>query len=256
MSHDWSRATVLSTTEFEVCWEVLGLGETPWQLEPPRSGITLEERRAVVEGVAAGLARRGLGDHRGPRPDVAEQFRLLARPARSFDIRFRADALVAGVAACRGSECVLAVRHGHEIALLGLPAETAAASLVDLIGPAASAPGREIRLPAATLDAARTAAPRDPDRFADELCLRGLPRGDALALVHLCRHVDLRGQLGASAGSGDGSRMRRAPYVIGFHRGPAGLVRQVRHGDTVSVGPTSRDALLAELDELAGPVQR
>lgn len=259
MTLDWSRAVVLSTTEFEVCWELLGLDETPWQLDPARSGITAPERQAIVAGVIAGMQRRALGDSRGPGPAIADQLRLLAHPEWALDVRFRMDGLVAGLAACRGSRCAFAVRHSGEIALLTLPADAATASLSELLGTMPPGRGREVRVPAAALDGARAVAPQDHDRFTDELVLRGLDSADAVAFTNMCRGVDMRGQLGASATGGDGTRVRRAPYVVGFHRTAAGAFRQVRHripgGDIVTVGPTSKARMLADLGELVGSLR-
>jgi hypothetical protein len=246
---DWSRATVLSLTEFEVCWELLGLGETPGQLDPPSAGRTVEERRRIVADVGVELRRRGLGDDRGPHPVLNGQMRLLADAGTTLDVRFRTDSVVAGVAACQGERCVLAVRHRAEIAMLSLAADHAAPALVELIGPATPGPGRAVTLPADVLDAARAAAPRDPDRFTDELVLRGVDRPDAAQLVRMCTGARQRGQFGATVRTA-GTR-RRAPYVIGTHRTVEGGYRQVRHRGTVTVGPVSGRALLANLDELA-----
>jgi hypothetical protein len=259
MTLDWSRAVVLSCTEFEVCWGVLGLGETPWQLDPPPSGIITAERQAIVSSALEELRRRGLGDGRGPGPVVTEQMRLLSHPERSIDIRFRADALVAGVAAVRGQRCTLAVRHAGEIALIAISPESAAHALLELLGPVTPGPGREVHLRADVLDGASTAAPRDHDRFVDELVWRGLPRAEARMLTDMCRDVHMRGQLGASASARDGTRMRRAPYVVGFHRTATGSFRQVRRrmpgGDVVAVGPTSRERMLADLGDLVGSIR-
>lgn len=257
MTLDWSRAAVLSVTEFEVSWELLRLGETPWQLEPPPSGATFEERRRIVDTAIADMQRRGLADGRGLRPEIAARMRLLSRPAWSADIRFRSETLVAGVAAVRGPHGVLAVRRGQEIALLDVPPDRATNVLLDLVGPVAPGRGPEIHLPMGTLDAARKVGDA---HFGAELVWLGLSRAEADMLVGLCVDVDLRGQLGASAELGDGTRVRRAPHVVGFPRGRSGLVRQVRHrtpgGDTLMVGPTSRDALVADLDELVGGIRR
>lgn len=254
MTLDWSRAVVLTTTEFEVCWELVGLGETPWQLDPPRSGLTIAERHAIVAEVVGNLRRRGLGDHGGPGSVLADQLRLLACPDHAFDIRFRSDVLVAGVAAVRDSYCALAVRHGSEIAMLSVRPDAAAASLLDLVGSIPAGRGREVRLPAEVLDEARVAGPRDHDRFVDELEWRGLARADAWSLVDMCRGVRLRGQLGASASARDGTRVRRAPHVVGFHATASGTFRQTRRrspgGDTVTIGPTSRARMLADFVEL------
>jgi hypothetical protein len=246
---DWSRATVLSLDEFEVCWELLGLGETPGQLDPPSSGRTAEERRWIVAAVGAELRRRGLGDGRGPHPVVAEMMRMLAHAELVLDVRVRAERLVAGLAACRGDRCTLAVRCGAEIAVLGLPADAAAPALVELIGAVQPGPGAVVAVPAAVLDAARAAAPDDPVRFADELVRRGTARTDADHLVRMCTGVRRRGQFGVTA-HGSGGRRRRAAYVVGTHRTAQGDYRQVRRQGTVTVGPVSGRDLLDDMAEL------
>lgn len=247
---DWSGATVLSLTEFEVSWELLALGETPIQLDPPYVGGTFEQRREVVAAVGRELCRRGLGDGVGPHPALAEQLRLLADPDLTLDVRFRTDELVAGVASCRGRDCVLAVRHGGEIAMLRLPAEAAAPALVELIGQVRPGPGAPVTVPAAVLEAASTAAPHDPVRFTDELVRRGVPHPDAGLLVRMCSGVHRWGQFGAAARSPSGWR-RRAPYVVGTHHSADGSFRQLRRGEAVSIAPLSAAELLTDLHRLA-----
>jgi EspG family len=256
MDLDWTRATVLGLTEFEVSWELLGLGETPPQLDPPSAGRTMEERRRIVADVCADLRRRGLGDDRGPQPVLAERLRLLAGAELTLDLRFRGDTLIAGLAACYANRCTLAVRHEAQIALLDLPVDAAAPALVELIGPVTPGPGAVVTLPAATLDAARSVAPDDPGRFAEELVWRGVPRLDAGRLVRMCSGVRQRGQFGATARPG-GTR-RRAPYVVGMHCTEDGHFRQLRRTasgtTTVTIGPVTAQGLLDDLADLAGAV--
>lgn len=256
---NWAAAIVLSCTEFEVSWDLLGLGETPWQLDPPRSGLTVPERGAIIAGVVAGLRERGLGDGRGPGYVIGDLMGLLAHPEWALDVRFRADTLVAGVAACRGQDCAFAVRQGAEIALLALHSRDAPASLLALLGTITPGAGREVNLPADVLDAAVAASSGSHDRFTDELVWKGLARQDAVALTDSCRGVRMRGQFGASVSARDGGRrMLRAPYVVGFHHGATGHFRQVRRvtplGAAVTVGPTDPARMLTDLGELVGSV--
>ncbi|WP_433277068.1 ESX secretion-associated protein EspG [Pseudonocardia xinjiangensis] len=257
MGLDWTRATVLGVTEFEISWELLGLGETPPQLDPPSAGRTMEERRRIIAAVCADLHRRGLGDDRGPHPVLAERLRLLAGAELTLDLRFRGDTLVAGLAACQANRCTLAVRHGAQIALLDVPVDAAAPALVELIGPVTPGPGAVVTLPAATLDAARSVAPDDPGRFAEELVWRGVPRLDAGRLVRMCSGVRQRGQFGATGRPG-GGRRRRAPYVVGMHRTDDGHFRQLRRTEsgttTVTIGPVTAQGLVDDLADLAGAV--
>jgi hypothetical protein len=248
---DWTRATVLTSTEMEVCWSALDLGETPWQFELRRVGPTMAERARVVALTFAGLQQRGLARDRTPGPVVTDHLRRLADPQRSCDIRYvGGGSRAAAVAACRGGQATLAVQHGEEVALLTLTAEQAVDELVALPGFTRRFAGREVQLSAAALDAAsRAARPAEPG-FAEALVAHGVGLSESALLASMCRDVRLVGQLGATVGTGDGRRQRRAPYVIAFHTTPSGQFRQVRRRDVVTVGPTGRDRLRAELDDL------
>ena len=215
---EWSRATVLTATAFEACWEVLGLGETPWQLEPPRHGLTRAARQAFVAEVTAQLRAAG--------PELPAWLRLLARPAWSVDVRLRADALVAGLVAGHGSVAVFAVRHGDEIAIVDVPAATAVDAVLGLLGPVRPGPGRPTSVVLAD-------GPTAPEVRA------------------ACDEVRMFGQLGASVLDREGVRTRRMPRVIGFHRTGAGDYRSVRLGPTtVALEPATRERLTADLNEL------
>ncbi|MFC5995999.1 ESX secretion-associated protein EspG [Pseudonocardia hispaniensis] len=258
MKLDWSIATVLSLVEFDVCWDLLTLGETPSPLDLPSPGRTAQERQSIVAAVLEDLRRRGLADHDGPRPDIAGELRRLAAARLTLDIRLRTGSLVTGVATCRPGRGVLAVRHQDRIGVLRIPREGAAAALADLLGPITPGPGRVVNLLADILDGARAASRTDPVRFADELVRRGTTARDAQALVHMCRAADGRGQLGASART-PGRRGRRAAYVIGVHHTPSGHYRQLRRPgpggrDIVTIGPLDRAGLIRDLDELAATV--
>jgi hypothetical protein len=188
---------------------------------------------------------------------LAERLRLLAGAELTLDLRFRGDTLVAGLAACHANRCTLAVRHGAQIALLDVPVDAAAPALVELIGPVTPGPGAVVTLPAATLDAARSVAPDDPGRFAEELVWRGVSRLDAGRLVRMCSGVRQRGQFGATARPG-GGRRRRAPYVVGMHRTDDGHFRQLRRTEsgstTVTIGPVTAQGLVDDLADLTGAV--
>jgi hypothetical protein len=251
---DWSAAKVVTTSEFEVCWELLRLGETPWQLDPPRSGLTDAERTAVITNALNGLSARGLVYGRRLGPVLEEHLERLAWPRWSADVRYVAESLVSAVAAVRGERATVAVRHDTEIALLDVPADDAVDVLLDLPGSALPGPGRDVRMPAAVLDAVRRVADPGSYGFVEELTAAGVSQTDAALLWGMCRDVRMRGQYGATLGTGDGTRTRRAPYVIGFHETPQGRFRQVRRRErgvsTVTVGPAGRADLRRELTGL------
>ena len=200
MIPDWSRATVLAAAAFEACWEVLGLGETPWQLEPPRHGLTTPARQAFVTEVAAQL---------GPPGRAPAWLRLLARPAWSVDVRLRADDLVAGLVAGRGPVGVLAVRHDDEIALVDIPAAAAVDAVLDLLGPVRPGPGRPTRSSSPTAHGSRGA--------------RGLPRR-----AHVRPARRLRAGPRRRADTPDAARDRVPPHRRG--RLPQRAPRPVHRG--------------------------
>lgn len=214
---DWSRAFVLTAAGFQAWWEALRLGETPWQLDPPRTGATAAARKAFVADA--------LAQQQGAGPDLARQLRVLARPAWSLDVRLRSDGLVAGLAACRAAEGVLAVRRGEDIALAWISPQDAPAAVLNLLGPVRPGPGRPMLI---------TTAHAGPP-----------------AVMAACRDVRMFGQLGASVATPDGLRLRRMPRVIGFHRTGAGDYRSVRvDRSTIALEPATAARLAADLDGL------
>ena len=149
-------------------------------------------------------------------PALEEHLQRLARPRWSADLRYVADHWCRRWSV-RGERATVAVRHDTEIALLDVAADDAVDVLLDLPGTGAPGPGRDVRLPASVLDAARRVSRPGSTLFVDELAARGVERSDAALLATMCRDVLMRGQFGATTGSGDGTRTRRAPYVVGFH---------------------------------------
>lgn len=227
MNHDRFGALVLAAPAFEVCWERLGLGETPWQLDPPRIGSTTGQRRAHIAEVAAELRDRGLADERGPGPQLTTMLRLLAHPQWSLDLRRRSRDLLAGVVAARGGRAVLAVRHRDEITLHPVAPAAGVDAVLDLLGPISPGPGRPVCC---------TDDPCDPD---------------AALLAGMCRDVHTMAQVGASRALGDGTRMQRAPWVVGVHATPSGHYRSVRTGPCgLTVEPLTRSRLVADAERL------
>jgi hypothetical protein len=273
---DWSQATVLTAATFEACWELLHLGETPWQLEPPRQGSTAAARQTFVADAQARLLSAGA--------DLAQKLRLLARPAWTVDVRLRADGLVAGLAACRGTDGVFAVRYGDEIALMEIPAADATAAVLSLLGPVRPGPAPPVlittgRHPPVSPGPRRFALPRPiasspcpaallthsaigPQAFAPQVLSPTEPHPDVSPVpcpagpdadrtVAVGQDVRMFAQLGVSVAARDGHRMRRAPRVIGFHRTGAGDYRSVRVDPfTVAVGPATLARLTTDLDDL------
>ncbi|MBW0103073.1 ESX secretion-associated protein EspG [Pseudonocardia sp. KRD291] len=255
---DWSRATVLTLVEADVAFDVLGIDTPPPALDPPHHGRTLPERSRIVSGAVAHLRARGLDP--GGDSDLARDLRLLARPALSLDLLHRYRALLGAVVAVDGGDAVLAVRHEDEIALLRIPPERAADTLVDLLGPLTPAAGATVRVPARVLSEAVRDAGDDADRLVVELMRRGMTGAAARALVATNHEVDALAQIGSNVRTPTGQR--RGPYVLTVQHNAAGHHRQRlvppgprRSGspgehDVVEAGPIGRTRLLQEVDEL------
>lgn len=252
MALDWSSATVLSPAEFDVAWEMLGLGETPVALELPSPGTTDAERARVVRDATAALQDRDLVRHARPAPDLAQEMTLLAHAEVFRDLVTTVPSRLMAVAASGGHRAVLAVRHRDQVALVRLPADRATTELVDLLGPLAPGPGRPVRVPEVVLGDALRACGADRERFASELMRRGLGGDDAYALLRMSEVTGV-GQLGASRRTERGRR--RAPYVLLVQSTAEGCYRQRRvprpGAETiVEAGPIDPGALAGELDEL------
>lgn len=252
MALDWSSATVLSLAEFDVAWEMIGLGETPVALELPSPGTIDEERARVVRDATATLQDRGLLRHARPTPDLEQEMTLLAHADVVRDLVTTAPARLMAVAASTGSRAVLAVRHGEQVALLLLPADRATTELVDLLGPLVHGPGRPVRVPEIVLGDALRACRNDRERFVSELMRRGLGGDDAYALLRMSEVTGV-GQLGASRRTERGRR--RAPYMLLVQSTAGGCYRQRRVPrpgveTIVEAGPIDPGALVGEVDEL------
>lgn len=252
MALDWSMATVLSLAEFDIAWEMLGLGETPVALELPSPGTTDEERARVVRDATANLQDRGLVRHARPTPDLEQEMTLLAHAEVFRDLVTTAPTRLMAVAASAGPRAVLAVRHGDQVALVRLPADRATSELVDLLGPLAPGPGRPVRVPEIVLGDALRACGSDREQFGAELMRRGLGGDDAYALRRMSEVTGVA-QLGASRRTERGRR--RAPYMLLVQSTGEGCYRQRRvprpGAETiVEAGPIDPGALVYEVDEL------
>ncbi len=250
----------LSTVEFDACWELLGLGNTPLTLDLPSPGRTWRERRKVLSSVLAALRGRGLADRSAPGNMVAGPLRLLARPDYQLDLRLdrrggqdsRAGAMTA-IAAAAGGYGVLLAQHRDEIRLRPVRPAQLVPSVVGLAGPMTAAAGRVVNMPAEVFDAAREATTDGKLwTMADQLVARGIPRLDAAAWVRMCTGIVSVGRLGSAFWT-DGVP-RFGPWVIGFHGTEAGHFLQLRRpgpgGETVTVCPLDAPGLARLAGEL------
>lgn len=258
MAVDWSTATVLSLLEFDVAWQMLDLGETPVALELPGHGATDVERNRLVRQATDSLRDRGLVQHLRPSPELQSELRLLATAEAFRDLVVTAPSRLLAVVGSSGGRAVLAVCLDERVALVRLPTERATTELVELLGPIAPGPGRQVRVPQRVLGEAMAACGADRERFASELMRRGLDGADAYALLRMSEVIGV-GQLGASRRTVNGRR--RAPYALVVQSTAEGCYRQRRvpleGADTmVEAGPADARSLALELEELVTILDR
>ena len=231
----------LSPAEFFACWNSLGLDEPPLLLQVRPPGYTMAERRRIFAEAASGLSARGLYAAGRPEPALQRMLEILACPDYTLDIRYATDprTQVLGLAAVSGASATVVVSDGTgagPLDLLDLDSAHAAGYLISLAGPINPGRGRPVNIPVESLDEARAAVP-DGDIWsvADHLRSRGVSRADASSFARMCGDIRSGGQLGATGHFG--GPPRRGPWVIVFHRTPAGYFMRLqrRHGAPAAV---------------------
>jgi hypothetical protein len=264
----------MTPVEFDVCWEALGLGESPIAFELPSPGRTGAERAAVRSEAFGALRRRGLADagrspypsSSTPAPAVAGVLRLLATADHTVDVRhLDAGRTVVGLGAVRGPDGVVVLHRGPRLELARMDGARVVPALVGIVAPEPAGVGRPVTLPVAVLDAALAGRPRTGSAFADELVRQGVASVDAAAAAHMSRGVLARGQFGVTGrrpgltgppGSvPPGATGRRGPWVIGYHRAANGWFVQLRRAGAVTLAPLDTARLRARVAELIGVVR-
>jgi hypothetical protein len=237
---------VLSTVEFDVIWERLGLGPTPVVLQLPSPGRTHTERRRIVADAWAALRDRGLAGAAGPEPALDRLLRLLARPSERLELRAWGYSPIRAVAAGHDDEGVLARRQGEGVVIehcTSLPG-----AIVALLPTAPPGPGRAASVPTATLTAALD-RPSGAGLRAD-LLDRGVSPDEAGVVTRMLHGIGARAQLGALAADRWGA-LRRSAEVLDVLDGPRGRYLVTRGDDGwTTVGPTDDRRLRHRVAEL------
>lgn len=258
MSTAVAAELMLSAIELDACWELLGLGDTPETLLLPSPGRDWAERREIMGGVLADLARRGLADRSSPIDALARPLRLLAAPDYQVDLRLGGEphGTVVAIGAVAGPHGAALVQYGDRIQVQSMRPTQIVAALLGLCGPIQPGIGRPVNVPADLYDAAQRAT-TDGNLWtmADNLVSGGLPRADASSWVRMCTGVRAYGQLGVTFWP-EGAR-RPGSYVVGFHQTEAGHFLQLRrpadHGGcraTLTVCPVDAHRLARLTEEL------
>ncbi|MHA6617391.1 ESX secretion-associated protein EspG [Pseudonocardia sp. DLS-67] len=208
-----TRRHVLTTAEFDVLWEWLGLAPTPVVLQLASLGRTHAERRSVQAAAWQGLRERGLAGPDGPDPELARLLHLLARPDEQLELRAWWGRDVRVLTAGRHGTGALALRDGDTVTV------TACGSLpIGILGafpPADRGPGRACTVPSAVLAAAPAAQVRPA------LLGAGVAPADAALLAAMVADTRRRAQV-VALGADRWGVLRRAGGVVGVLDGPRG----------------------------------
>lgn len=217
--------TELSTVEFEVCWERLGLGALPPVLDLPSPGRTHDERRSVVTTAFDALRARRLADWHGPAPALAANLALLSRFTWAVDARVVTGGLVRARAATAGERGVLAVIDGDRVTVRELPANQVITEVTALAGPARRGPVESVSVRADAIDTAAALADDDPHALAEGLITLGERPEDARAVARICRGAHTRGRFTIHPGGGE---------PVAFHTTPDARYLHLRHDGWVT----------------------
>ncbi|HWM02575.1 MAG TPA: ESX secretion-associated protein EspG [Actinophytocola sp.] len=248
----------LSLAALDTLWEDLRLGRKPFPLEVRSLGDTLDDRARIRAAVYADLERRGLVRDGHLDDELAEDLRLLAEPAVSFDLVALLDMgdaeAVKAVAAAKGQLGVLAVQGKLTITLRRTRDTTAAGALVELLPATRAAVGSSITQPAAALG---TDLPRYSRARPGGVMRTAVPRTAAdsklraLAAI-MDKPVRRAGQLGVTLLDDEGKR-RRPPGIAWFDtddgRYATTLARGADGDDWVTLWPADNARLVHRLGE-------
>ncbi|SEP94460.1 EspG family protein [Lentzea xinjiangensis] len=223
---DTRDPVIISTLEFDVLWEHLGLETMPLVLKVPSPGKTREERRKIEDQVWHQLGARGLGGPRSLDPTLEDLLHVLNRPQQEIDARmWLNDRSVRVLAAGKGQAGVLAVLDNGQLVLRPAEADGLPREALTALPTAPAGEGHSITLPSADLDAA-AASSKSPEDL--EAALHGVLRGDdAHTLAEMVRDASNRGQFGAAARDKWGKRVR-PDRVVAFFDTPKGRYLQMR----------------------------
>ncbi|HWE90961.1 MAG TPA: ESX secretion-associated protein EspG [Pseudonocardiaceae bacterium] len=249
----------LSTVEFDVLWEHLGLGEIPLVLKVPSPGRTRGERAELVERAWRSLSQRDLGRPTGLNSELDRLLRLLVRPQREIDgrlwIRLRSFRLLV---AASGADAVFATLADDQITLRPAESSGLVREALSPLPQGPAGPGESVTLPSADLEAA-AAESETPEDFERRLCERGVRHRDAAALRTMVTNARRQGQFGAAARDRWGRRSR-AGRVVSFFDNPKGRYLQMRRvapsGEAWStISPADHRLLLTQLADLLTEVE-
>ncbi len=208
-----TRRHVLSTAEFDVLWEWLGLAATPVVLQLASPGRTQSERIAIQTAAWRALRERELAGSEGPDPELARLMHLLARPEEQLELRAWWGREARALATGRHGAGALAVREGDTVTVTACGSLPSA--LLGLFPTADRGQGQACTVPSAVLAAAPMADMRPA------LIGAGVPSAEATLLATMVAGTRGRAQV-VALGADRWGVLRRAGGVLGVLDGPRG----------------------------------
>ena len=236
---------VLTTRQFDILWQDLGLGRVPYPLDVPSAGGTLAERAEIRAEVYRELAEHGLARDTRPDPDLAALLELLDQHAVAVDAVGYLEVPLRALAAGTAHQGVLAVLVGEEVGLLSIRPTSLAHSIVAVLPDRAAGPGHGMSLAHRVLLDAVDPEPADDEddpwggaevTARDVLVRGGLSPDDAGALTELADSRVAGGQFGVSVPTGAGRADRMGTLVSWFDTAE-GRYLMVLQDDWLSVAP-------------------
>jgi hypothetical protein len=208
-----TRRHVLTTAEFDVLWEWLGLAPTPVVLQLASPGRTHTERNAIQAAAWRGLRERELAGSEGPDPELARLMHLLARPEEQLELRAWWGREVRVLAAGRHGAGALALREADSVIVTACGSLPSA--LLGTFPPADRGPGRACAVPSSVLATAPIAGLRPA------LVGAGVPSAEAALLATMVAGTERRAQV-VALGADRWGVLRRAGGVLGVLDGQRG----------------------------------
>lgn len=232
---------VLSTTEFEVCWDYLELGRLPLILDLPSAGRTHAERKSIADGVLAGVTDRGLLD------DLASTLRPLNSFSWGVDAHLVLDRTTRVRAAVSGQTGVFARIDGAAVILYAVPDHAVISELLAYLPDAAVPRAPSVSLRTEALDQALRHGD-DVVTLVRELTALGERASDAREFARMVENSSFHGQFGTAREHGG--------TVVAWHDTPRGRFMTLRRNDWTTCTPADPVRLRTAIEGLVAEAER
>lgn len=259
-----SAAVELTTEEYLLAWQHLGLGMVHWNLQPPPDVERTVVERAVEERTLAHrrawdtLRARGLANTRQLAPDLEDVLHLIARPSLELNARLDLPGGRHTVVGCaRGEHAALAELGRFGMRLRLARASALPTAVAELIPDRPMGSGTAVSVPAELLPDQQGLTGAD----AEHALLRGGTRpDDARSFRMMLRGPKLGGgKFGAARHDRQGSR-HIAEFVVTYYDTARGgyTIEQKRGIDRsrwYTLAPAARPQLAQRLANLLDSIQ-